>query len=177
MLIFYPRGAAPHPAGLPPWTQCRGLALYALGKKDPFSHFGGLANFVMNFMKCTQKPIHRPRRRRAYVNIRSSKCCRTAFDVPPSGSRVKPRRQTSSRLPSKCSTKNVIAKTASPNLVDSSQPAKRICLALANFQATMASLVTWSVLPCPPHQPERLLAWCRDFDPRHDQSQNTFDVV
>jgi hypothetical protein len=65
-----------------------------------------------------------------------------SFAVPPHGSSVSPRRQTSSRRASKCSTRNIIAKTASPNFVLSSQPAKRMRFASAQASLRCRSLAS-----------------------------------
>jgi hypothetical protein len=58
---------------------------------------------------------HSTRMRREYANTFCSMCLRTALDVPPSGRMVRPRRQTSSIVPSNISSWALMAKTALPN--------------------------------------------------------------
>ena len=84
--------------------------------------------------------------------MRVSMCLRTALDVPPSGMIERPRRQRSSRVPSKCSTWKLHEKTASPNFVDSSHPKHSTRLHLANLKAAIAS-------PASVTSPRMILFW------------------
>ena len=77
--------------------------------------------------------------RRAYERMRFSMCSSTAAEVPPAGRIETPRSVMSSMVPSGFSIWKLQPKSASPNLVVSSQPKVMIRVANANFHAAINS--------------------------------------